>query len=196
MIAPPSHVPSFSSSSAVQRQRIGSCTPPDESIFSNLVPSGYLPRGPDHDGQVKMDNYSERSLLMEQIQSLLGAIESVQACLETPHESMADGRFDAARAELRNASASALQVVERQRSAHSAAPEEQKKATLSSSLAIGAVAAERQAAKLLAAGDEAGAAKATENAAILRQMVAEHAVAERRQSFRLVHSAPATNRQE
>lgn len=113
-----------------------------------------------------------------------------------PLQSMADGRLEAARAELRDASSNAMQVVERQRAAQSSPPAERKKVTLSSSLLAGAEAAERQAAKFNAAADQAGAAKATENATILRQMVAEHAVAERRQSFRLVHSAPATNRQE
>ena len=143
-----------------------------------------------------MDNDPEHNLLMQQIQSLLAAVQSVQACLEAPYESMADGRFEAARAELRDASSNAMQVVERQRAAQPSAPAERKKVTLSSSLVAGAEAAEKQAAKMRAAGDEAGAAKATENATILRQMAAEHTVAERRQSFRLVHSAPATSRQE
>ena len=133
-----------------------------------------------------MKNDPERTQLLQQINELLMAVDSMQTCLEALEATKADGSFDIARTNLRIAANEAAQVVERQQGAHEQRQRSRQKVTLATSLLAGAEASEWQANKLKANGDEAGARKASESAIILRKMASEAAVTERRQSIHLV----------
>lgn len=133
-----------------------------------------------------MNNDKERSELLQQIAKLLTAVDSMQACLEAPEATNADGRFDSTRADLRATACEARQIVDRQRGAQAQKLKGRQKATLSRSLLAAAEASEWQANKLKTKGDEAGACRASEDAVMLRRMASEAAVTERRQSLHLV----------
>jgi hypothetical protein len=133
-----------------------------------------------------MNNDQDRSELLQQINKLLMAVDSMQTCLEAPEATNADGSFDIARTNLRITANEAAQVVERQRGAQEQRQKSRKKVTLASSLLAGAEATEWEANKLRTNGDEAGARQASERAVTLRRMAAEAAVTERRQSMHLV----------
>lgn len=133
-----------------------------------------------------MKNDQERTELLQQINKLLMAVNSMQTCLEAPQGTNADGSFTIARTNLRITANEAAQVVERQRGVQEQRQKSRQKVTLATSLLAGAEASEWQANKLKTNGDEAGARLASEHAVTLRQMASEAAVAERRQSIHLV----------
>lgn len=133
-----------------------------------------------------MSNDQERSELLQQIEKLLTAVDSMQACLEDPDTTRADGRFDIFRAGLRSTADEAMQVVERQRGAQALKQKGRQKVTRATSLLAGAEAAEWQANKLRTNGNDVGALQASEHAVTLRQMASEAAVTERRQGIHLV----------
>ena len=133
-----------------------------------------------------MKNDQEQTELLQQINKLLVAVDSMQTCLEAPEATNADGSFDIARTNLRITANEAAQVVERQRGAQEQREKSRPKVTLATSLLAGAEASEWQANKLKTNGDEAGARQASEHAVTLRRMASEAAVTERRQSMHLV----------
>lgn len=133
-----------------------------------------------------MKNDHQQTELLQQINKLLMAVDSMQACLEAPEATNADGRFDIARTNLRTTASEAAQVVELQRGAQEQNQKSRQKVTLATSLLAGAEASEWQANKLKTNGDEVGAHQANEHAVTLRRMASEAAVTERRQSIHLV----------
>ncbi|MEO8644931.1 hypothetical protein [Pseudomonas sp.] len=133
-----------------------------------------------------MNNDQERTELLQQIDKLLTAVDSLQTCLENPEASNDDGRFDIARANLRNTATEAAQVVERQHGAQALKQKSRQKVTLARSLLAGTEASEWQANKLKTNGEEVGARQASDHAVTLRRMASEVAVTERRQSIHLV----------
>ncbi|MGN7738632.1 hypothetical protein ACTJKT_01360 [Pseudomonas sp. 22526] len=133
-----------------------------------------------------MNNDQERTELLQQIDKLLSAVDTMQTCLENPVVSKADGRFDIARADLRSTASEAAQVIERQNGAQTLNQKARQKTTLSKSLFAAAEASEWQANKLKTNGDEAGSCQASADAVTLRRMASEAAVTERRQSIHLV----------
>ena len=133
-----------------------------------------------------MKNDQERTELLQQINKLLVAVDSMQTCLEAPEATNADGSFDIARTNLRITANEAAQVVERQRGAQELRQKSRQKVTLATSLLAGAEASEWQANKLKTIGDDAGARQSSEHGVTLHRMVSEAAVTERRQSIHLV----------
>lgn len=133
-----------------------------------------------------MNNDQERTELLQQIEKLLTAVDSMQACLEDPEATSADGRFDIARAGLHSTAMEARQIVERQRGAQAPKQKGRQKVTLAKSLLAAAEASEWQANKLKTNGDEVGARQTGGDAVTLRRMASEAAVTERRQSIHLV----------
>ena len=104
-----------------------------------------------------MKNDQEQTELLQQINKLLVAVDSMQTCLEAPEATNADGSFDIARTNLRITANEAAQVVERQRGAQELRQKSRQKVTLATSLLAGAEASEWQANKLKTIGDDAGA---------------------------------------
>ncbi len=71
---------------------------------------------------------------MQQIENLLTAVDSLQACLEDPDTTRANGRFEIFRTVLRSTAVEAKQVVEHQRDVQMKKLDSRKKVALATSL--------------------------------------------------------------
>lgn len=131
-----------------------------------------------------MSNDHERNELLAKIRELLGAVDSLQAVLDTPTDE--PSLLEATREALTKSSYEMRALIILQHTMRQRKLLERKPPTLSSSLLAGAQASEYQANQLRLQGDEAGALDASQNAAMLRAMAAQESVKERRQAMRLV----------
>ena len=88
-----------------------------------------------------MSSDQEQTELLQHIEKLLTAVDSMQACLEDLSATRADGRFYISRAVLRSTAVEAKQVVEHQRNVQMKKLDSRRKVTLATSLLADAEAA-------------------------------------------------------
>ena len=132
-----------------------------------------------------MKNHPDTVELLQKIDKLLTAVESLHNCLQTL-EAVPNDSYDIARTQLRNAAREASHVIERHRSTQELKQKSEQNVPHSLALLASAEAAEWRANELRKNGDYAEARQASERAITLRQAASEAAVIERRQGMHLV----------